>query len=54
MQPVIAKVPEPVADAQDLFDQEVDGFGGSVTDASDGEVGQKFGAPGAEGARQSA
>jgi hypothetical protein len=28
--PIIANVPEPVADGQDFLDQRVDGFGGSL------------------------
>ena len=46
------KVPEPVPDAQDLLDQQVDGFGGSVANSAGAEEGQEFGAPGGEGTSQ--
>jgi hypothetical protein len=37
---MIVKVPEPVPAAQDLVDQQVDGFGGSVADPAGVKVGQ--------------
>jgi hypothetical protein len=37
---MIVKVPEPVPAAQDLVDQQVDGFGGSVADPASVKVGQ--------------
>src|SRR6201993_1462354 len=40
------------ADAQDFLDQQIDGFGGAVADASGAEVGQELLAPGGDGARQ--
>jgi hypothetical protein len=52
-QPVIAKVPA-VADTQEFLDEQVDGFGASVADATGDEVGEKFGAPGVDRAGQSA
>ena len=37
---MIVKVPEPVPAAQDLVDQQVDGFGGSVADPAGVKEGQ--------------
>lgn len=48
------EVSEPVADAQNFLDQQVDGFGGSVADTAGDEVGQEFGAPDGDRAGQSA
>ena len=42
-----------MADAQDFLDQQVDDLGGFVADPAGGEVGQKFIAPGGDGAGQS-
>ena len=44
---------EPVGEASDLFDDQVDGFGAAVGDAMGIEVGQYLLAPGLEGATQS-
>lgn len=42
----------PVADAADLLDQQVDGFGGSVAGTGGVEVGQVLASPGGQGAAQ--
>ena len=41
-----------MADAQDLLDQQVDGFGGPVADPAGVKVGQEFSPPGGDGAGQ--
>src|ERR1700737_496727 len=51
-QPVVTKITEPVSDAQDFLDQQVDRFGGAVADSAAAEVGQELISPRGEGAGQ--
>ena len=51
-QPVVAEIAEPMGEAADLLDDQVDGLGAAVGDAVGVEVGQHLCPPGTEGAAE--